>query len=151
MFVLHNIEAVKLHGKLSMKQHQTALKAFQTSSRVQRPCVPVLSYVSVVGLNLICTNIIIMVMNSHFPIHLWIQKPYPIQNTTWSALNDEQLYGQIYRFPQQKQVHIYHLIILGTPNIFLNNISFGKGQMHAVFVSTDPSIHKCFYSTDNFV
>ncbi|KAI9457025.1 P-loop containing nucleoside triphosphate hydrolase protein [Boletus coccyginus] len=55
-------------------------------------------------------------------------------DTTWSALDDEQLRGRIFRYPQQKQVHFYRLIALGTPDVFLNNISFDKGQLHSAFV-----------------
>ncbi|KAI6144170.1 P-loop containing nucleoside triphosphate hydrolase protein, partial [Pisolithus thermaeus] len=55
-------------------------------------------------------------------------------DTTWSALDDEQLRGRIFRYPQKKQVHFYRLIALGTPDVFLNNISFDKGQLHSAFV-----------------
>jgi len=65
-----------------------------------------------------------------------------VQDTTWSALDDEQLRGRIFRYPQQKQVHIYRFIALGTPDVFLNNISFDKGQLHSAFVGCDPEIRE---------
>jgi hypothetical protein len=47
----------------------------------------------------------------------------------WSALSYHQLMEQIWRFPQPKQVHIYHLIGRKSPDAFgstyLNSI-FGK-------------------------
>ncbi|KAF9218171.1 hypothetical protein BS17DRAFT_823391 [Gyrodon lividus] len=56
------------------------------------------------------------------------------KDTTWSALDNEQLHDRIFRFLQLKQVH---LITLGTPDIFLNNMSFDKGQLHATFIGVD--------------
>jgi hypothetical protein len=73
-----------------------------------------------------------------------------LQDTLWSALDDEQLRGRIYRFPQQKQVHFYRLVARGTPDIFLNNIAFDKGMLHQAFVGLDDNacayIHSLLHS-----
>ena len=62
----------------------------------------------------------------------------------WSVLNDEQLRGHIFCCPQQKQVHFYCLITLHTPDIYLNNISFNKGQLHMVFIKAGSLICMLF-------
>jgi SNF2 family DNA or RNA helicase len=55
----------------------------------------------------------------------------------WSALDDEQLRGRIYRFPQQKIVRFYRLVARGTPDVFLNNLAFDKGMLHNAFIGID--------------
>jgi hypothetical protein len=57
-------------------------------------------------------------------------------------MDDEQLRGRIYRYPQQKQVHIYRLIAQGTPDVFLNTLAFTKGHMQQAFV--EPRLDKEF-------
>ncbi|KAF8422282.1 P-loop containing nucleoside triphosphate hydrolase protein [Boletus edulis BED1] len=108
---LHNVSAAEMHGAMSIKQRQAALNSFRKSTRNHGDRVLILSAVGLVGLNLACANIMIMV------------------DTTWSAMDDEQLKGRIFRYPQQKQVHFYRLIALNTPDVFLNNIAFGKARM----------------------
>ncbi|KAI6154544.1 P-loop containing nucleoside triphosphate hydrolase protein [Pisolithus tinctorius] len=63
-------------------------------------------------------------------------------DTLWSALEDEQLRGRIYRYPQQKRVHFYRLVARGTPDVFLNNIAFDKGNLHKAFVGMDDQSRK---------
>ncbi|KAI5984880.1 P-loop containing nucleoside triphosphate hydrolase protein [Pisolithus albus] len=65
-------------------------------------------------------------------------------DTLWSALEDEQLRGRIYRYPQQKEVLFYRLVARGTPDIFLNNIAFDKGNLHKAFVGMDEQTRKYF-------
>lgn len=55
----------------------------------------------------------------------------------WSALDDEQLRGRIYMFPQQKIVRFYRLVARGTPDVFLNNLAFDKGMLHNAFIGID--------------
>ncbi|KAG8213507.1 hypothetical protein J3R82DRAFT_12050 [Butyriboletus roseoflavus] len=126
IFQLYGILATELNGSMSLKKRSEALNAFRTSTTTQGPRVLILSSVGLVGLNLACANIMVLV------------------DTTWSALDDEQLRGRIFRYPQQKQVHIYCLIALGTPDVFLNNISFDKGQLHSAFIGTDPVFREMF-------
>ncbi|KAH0833809.1 P-loop containing nucleoside triphosphate hydrolase protein [Lanmaoa asiatica] len=114
---LYGIKCVESHGKIPVKNRRFALDAFRKSTRDNGPRVLILSNVGMVGLNLACANIMIMV------------------DSTWSALDDEQLRGRIYRFPQQKPVHIYRLIAAHTPDVFLNNLAFAKGHIHDVFVN----------------
>ncbi|KAI6097725.1 P-loop containing nucleoside triphosphate hydrolase protein [Pisolithus croceorrhizus] len=63
-------------------------------------------------------------------------------DTLWSAQEDAQLIGRIWRQPQPKQVHVYRLIARGTPDVFLNNISFDKSIMHQAFVGTGEHLSK---------
>lgn len=69
----------------------------------------------------------------HVKVHVLMSA----QDTLWSALDDEQLRGRIYRYPQKKTVHFYRLVARGTPDVFLNNIAFDKGMLHQAFVGID--------------
>lgn len=51
----------------------------------------------------------------------------------WSAQEDSQLIGRVWRYPQAKQVHVYRLIAWNTPDVFLNRISFDKATMMKAF------------------
>ncbi|KAI6137600.1 P-loop containing nucleoside triphosphate hydrolase protein [Pisolithus tinctorius] len=123
---LYGIAATELNGTMSLKKRQAALDDFRTSTRTKGHRVLIISNVGMVGLNLACANVMVIV------------------DATWSALDDEQLRGRIFRYPQQKQVHIYRLIALGTPDVFLNNISFDKGQLHSAFVGCTDDIRGLF-------
>ena len=70
------------------------------------------------------------------------------QDSTWSALDDEQLRGRVYRFPQPKPVRIYRLIAAHTPDVFLNNLAFAKGHIHDVFVNyqANEDFRKSFFN-----
>ncbi|KAH7919759.1 hypothetical protein BV22DRAFT_1050844 [Leucogyrophana mollusca] len=57
-------------------------------------------------------------------------------DTLWSAQEDAQLKGCVWRQPQKKKVRVYWLIADKTPDVFLNNISFDKGAMLAAFVGS---------------
>ncbi|KIO00764.1 hypothetical protein M404DRAFT_151975 [Pisolithus tinctorius Marx 270] len=122
VLALYDIAAIELNGTMTLKKRQAALDDFRTSTRTTGHRVLIISNVGMVGLNLACANIMVIV------------------DTTWSALDDEQLHGRIFWYPQQKQVHIYRLIALATPDVFLNNISFDKGQLHSTFVGCTDEI-----------
>lgn len=66
-----------------------------------------------------------------------------MQDTLWSALDDRQLLGRIYRFPQPKRVIVYRLIAKKTSDVFLNNIAFDKAAMHEAFTGANDSVSKC--------
>ncbi|KAI6138975.1 P-loop containing nucleoside triphosphate hydrolase protein [Pisolithus tinctorius] len=121
---LHGVKALELHGKLSPAKRKSVLNEFRRSTREAGARVLILSMVGMVGLNLACANIMI------------------IADTLWSALEDEQLRGRIYRYPQQKRVHFYRLVARGTPDVFLNNIAFDKGNLHKAFVGMDDQSRK---------
>ncbi|KAI6116603.1 P-loop containing nucleoside triphosphate hydrolase protein [Pisolithus croceorrhizus] len=116
---LHGIRALELHGKIGPPKRKSVLNEFRSSTRDAGARVLILSQVGMVGLNLACANIMI------------------IADTLWSALEDEQLRGRIYRYPQQKEVLFYRLVARGTPDVFLNNIAFDKGNLHKAFVGMD--------------
>ena len=65
-----------------------------------------------------------------------------MQDTTWSAQEDEQAIGRILRYGQTRDVIIYRLIALGSADIILNNISFSKGMMHQAFVDSSFALSK---------
>ena len=67
----------------------------------------------------------------------------PPQDTLWSAQEDAQLIGRIWRYPQPKLVHVYRLIAGHTPDVFLNNIAFDKSVMLDHFKEAPPVLRKC--------
>ncbi|KAH0830174.1 hypothetical protein J3R83DRAFT_1525 [Lanmaoa asiatica] len=54
----------------------------------------------------------------------------------------------IYRCPKQKTVHFYRLVARGTPDVFLNNITFDKGMLHQAFVGIDSHSLQLFTGND---
>ena len=65
-----------------------------------------------------------------------------LQDTLWSAQDDAQLIGRLWRRLQTKRVHVYRLIALGSPDVFLNNISFDKARIHQAFIDAGPALSK---------
>ncbi|KAJ7934060.1 P-loop containing nucleoside triphosphate hydrolase protein [Mycena leptocephala] len=92
------------------------------------PRIMIISGVGMSGLNLPVANILIMI------------------DTLWSAQEDRQLIGRIWRQPQPKTVLVYRLIAKNTPDVFLNNISFDKLAMHEAFARATPSMQQLFRS-----
>ncbi|KAF5379543.1 hypothetical protein D9615_006663 [Tricholomella constricta] len=121
---LHGIsDIVEVNGNMSTKSRQHALQRFD---KPDGPRVLLMSAVGMTGLNLPIANILIML------------------DTLWSAQEDRQLIGRIWRTPQKKEVHVYRLIANGTPDVFLNHLSFDKSAMHEAFTGSEPSIQRLF-------
>ncbi|KAG2062517.1 hypothetical protein BDR04DRAFT_990074, partial [Suillus decipiens] len=116
---LHGIHALELNGQTPMKKRKEILDKFRSSARPDGARVLILSGVGMVGLNMACANIMV------------------VMDTLWSEQDDRQLRGRIYRHPQAKEVHVYRAIALKTADVFLNNISFSKGAMHEAFIGAD--------------
>lgn len=53
---------------------------------------------------------------------------------------ENQLRGRVDRPPQQKTVHVYHIIAADTQDVFLNNNSFSKGAVQDAFTRSTPNI-----------
>jgi hypothetical protein len=136
---LHGIKAVEIHGKVKPRQRTAILKSFQDSG-VDDARVLVMSNVGTTGLNLQCANI--MVVMVRHPIPSCALSHIFCQDTLWSAQEDNQLIGRIWRFPQSKDVHIYRLIAMNTQDIFLNNISFDKAAIHNAFTGSTPNMRR---------
>lgn len=127
---LHGIHALELNGQTPMKKRKDILDDFRSSVGTKGARVLILSGVGMVGLNLACANIMVVV------------------DTLWSEQDDLQLRGRIYRHPQAKEVHVYRAIALKTADVFLNNISFSKGAMHEAFVGADKEF-RCMFKDDD--
>jgi SNF2 family DNA or RNA helicase len=65
-----------------------------------------------------------------------------MQDSLWSATDEGQLIGRIYRPPQSKTVHIYRIVAADTQDVFLNNISFSKAAILDAFTGATPSLRK---------
>ncbi|KAG1793303.1 P-loop containing nucleoside triphosphate hydrolase protein [Suillus plorans] len=61
-------------------------------------------------------------------------------DSLWSATDEGQLIGRIYRPPQPKMVHIYRIVAADTQDVFLNNISFSKAAVLEAFTGATPSL-----------
>ncbi|KAH9926072.1 P-loop containing nucleoside triphosphate hydrolase protein, partial [Amylocystis lapponica] len=118
---LYGIPHLTLVGNMTPAKRTQALKAFQSGGR-DDPRVLVMSGVGMVGLNIAFANILIII------------------DTLWSAQQDSQLIGRIWRQPQPKLVHVYRLIGRNTSDVFLNNISFDKSVMHDAFMGSSQSM-----------
>lgn len=133
--MLHGIKVVELNGRTPQHKRKSVLEEFRSSTREAGAHVLILSKVGTVGLNLACANIMIIAVSLLFYVQFHVSNY--LKDTLWSALDDEQLRGRIYRYLQQKTVHFYRLIARGTPDVFLNNIAFDKGTFHQAFVGID--------------
>ncbi|KAG2063485.1 hypothetical protein BDR04DRAFT_1037816 [Suillus decipiens] len=61
-------------------------------------------------------------------------------DSLWSATDEGQLIGRIYRPPQPKTVHVYRIVAADTQDVFLNNISFSKAAILDAFTGATPSL-----------
>lgn len=57
-----------------------------------------------------------------------------MQDSTWSQQETNQLLGSIWRYPQQKTVHMYSLVGRECPDVILHQICKLKGMMHEAFI-----------------
>lgn len=69
---------------------------------------------------------------------------HPFQDSIWSALDERQLIGRLWRQPQDKLVHVYRLIAEGTPDVSLNAIATNKGALHDTFAGCSEAMRRCF-------
>jgi SNF2 family DNA or RNA helicase len=136
---IHGISSIEVNGMISPTQRSQAIEKFKNSDR-NGVRVLILSQVGMTGLNLPVANILIMVVRTQY--HLTNHNSAAAQDTLWSAQDDSQLIGRIWRHPQLKVVHVYRLIADKTSDVFLNNISFDKAQMHEAFTGSTPAIRK---------
>ncbi|KAJ3472678.1 hypothetical protein NLI96_g13290 [Meripilus lineatus] len=110
-----------IDGRNSTTSRTQVLRQFRHSDR-DGIRVLIVSNIGITGLNLDCANIIINL------------------DVLWSALEDQQLIGRAWRYPQVKPVRVYRLVGMKTPDVFLNNISFEKGALQDAFVGSTPHL-----------
>ncbi|KIK38068.1 hypothetical protein CY34DRAFT_91603, partial [Suillus luteus UH-Slu-Lm8-n1] len=118
---LNGVQTLQIHGKLSTSTRTDIISQFKSSGR-DGPRVLIMSNIGLTGLNLPCANILIIV------------------DSLWSATDEGQLIGRIYRPPQPKTVHIYRIVAADTQDVFLNNISFSKAAILDAFTGATPSL-----------
>ncbi|KAJ7924760.1 P-loop containing nucleoside triphosphate hydrolase protein, partial [Mycena leptocephala] len=112
---------VTLNGLMTIADRKNAVEQFNDPAG---PRIMIMSGVGMTGLNLPVANILIMI------------------DTLWSAQEDRQLIGRIWRQPQPKTVLVYQLMAKNTPDVSLNNISFDKLAMHEAFARATPSMRE---------
>jgi SNF2 family DNA or RNA helicase len=144
VLTIHGVDCIEVNGTMSPTQRNEAIGKFKTSDR-KGPRVLILSQVGMTGLNLPVANILIMIVCSIcYPTNK-TQLQINAQDTLWSAQDDRQLIGRLWRHPQHKIVHVYRLIADKTSDVFLNNISFDKAQMHDAFTGSTPAMREWNY------
>ncbi|KAG1838807.1 P-loop containing nucleoside triphosphate hydrolase protein [Suillus subalutaceus] len=119
VLALYGIQTLQIYGKLSMSTRTDIIAEFKNSGR-DGARVLIISNVGLTGLNLPCANILIIV------------------DSLWSATDEGQLIGRIYRPPQQKTVHIYRIVAADTQDVFLNNMAFSKAAILEAFTGATP-------------
>ncbi|KAG1763002.1 P-loop containing nucleoside triphosphate hydrolase protein [Suillus placidus] len=150
---LNSVRTLQMHGKLSMSARTDIISQFKSSGR-DGPRVLIMSNIGLTGLNLPCANILIIVVSIRFSSTLppipWLFFPMlmQLQDSLWSATDEGQLIGRIYRPPQPKTVHIYRIVAADTQDVFLNNISFSKAAILDAFTGATPSLRSLFNDDD---
>ena len=118
---------------MTLSQRKAVIEEFRQSG-LDGPRVLLMSPVGIVGLNLDCANILIMIVSALNSCLNTVIDSNIFKDSCWSAQEDHQLIGRLWRWPQSKDVIVYRLIVLDTPDVFLNNLSFDKGAMLSQFV-----------------
>ncbi|KAL7280993.1 hypothetical protein ACG7TL_004295 [Trametes sanguinea] len=105
---LLDLEHITLHGGLPAHVRTERLRQFREGSTP----IMLMSNVGTTGLNIAFANILIIVDN------------------LWSAQENEQLVGRLWRHPQKKTVIRYQIIADNTSDVFIASVSSDKGLMH---------------------
>ncbi|EPS92475.1 hypothetical protein FOMPIDRAFT_1137725, partial [Fomitopsis schrenkii] len=126
LFKAYGIEFELLNGQQSEAHRAAAIERFKRSGR-EGPRVLLMSSVGTIGLNLTFAHIIIFL------------------DTLWSAQEDSQTIGRVWRKGQTRRVIVYRPIVLGTSDVFLNSLAFSKELMHLAFVNAPRGVRKCLF------
>ena len=136
----HGIESVMLTGDTKAPERTKTLATFRKSTTIN---VILVSSVAIAGLDLwFCRVLVIMVSVGGTYINMDVMVNYIIQDCLWSAAEDAQLKGRLARLMQLQWVLVYRIIARDTPDVFLNNISFGKARMLAEFTKTSAEMRE---------
>jgi hypothetical protein len=127
-----------IDGKVLLAKRAEIFRDFRWS---KKPEVLLLSQVGLTGLNLDCANILVILVSINIITQHLINFA---QNVLWSGLDNCQLVGRLHRQPQEKQVYVYQLLSMCTPDMILSRISVGKQQLHKNLMRSELEISKCF-------
>ena len=98
------------------------------------------------GLNLDCANFMIIMVSLFDRYFKWLMVTFCLlQDALWSGLEENQLVGRIYRQPQLKQVFVYKLIALRTPDSIIDSISNTKRELHEALMEKELQLGKSDY------
>jgi SNF2 family DNA or RNA helicase len=101
----------------------------------------ILSNVGMVGLNLACANILIMVV-SNITYFRPIQSLIVPQDSLWSAMEEAQLIGRLHRYPQKRDIVVYRLLACDTFDVWLHQVSATKGSFLEWLAGAPPGMSK---------
>jgi hypothetical protein len=125
-------------GKVLPAKRAEILRDFRRS---KKPEVLLLSQVGLTGLNLDCANILVILVSTEVVGQRYVNS---VQDVLWSGLDDRQLVGRLHRQPQEKQVYVYRLLSMRTPDMILSRISVGKQRLHENLMRSELEISMCF-------
>ncbi|EMD33391.1 hypothetical protein CERSUDRAFT_98506 [Gelatoporia subvermispora B] len=126
---VNDIQHVTLTGDTSNQDIYTEILNKFKQARRDEPRVLLMSMVGLVGLNIADANMLI------------------IMDTLWSAQEDTQLVGHMWRHSQPKDIDVYCIDSKDTHDIFLNTISLSKVVIQG-FTGTLSRLRKIFNNND---
>jgi SNF2 family DNA or RNA helicase len=138
---LHGIKAMAIFGKHSPRQRAQTLLKFRESPQSE---VLFMSNVGITGINLDCANIMIILVSSLSILIYTYNDLFMNKDVLWSKQDDMQLVGRVWRNPQAKQVYVYRLIAMDSPDELLSQLSFSKAVMHESFMGSDSGWSRFF-------
>ncbi|KAJ8463834.1 hypothetical protein ONZ45_g17445 [Pleurotus djamor] len=118
IFAMNDIEPYCIHGNLRQDAREKVVQEFVKGTDPRRR-VLIFSGVGAAGLNLSCADVVFLL------------------DACWSQVQIEQIIGRAAHLTQEKPVHVYHLLALGTTDLMMTTLAKEKGDMLDDFFSRE--------------
>jgi superfamily II DNA or RNA helicase len=131
--------------RTSVEERDSVLRAFRKGKDLGGdPCrVLIMTPIGAVGINLADANCLILVVRKHCRSILRKRLMNVSQDQPWSAQDERQAVGRLWRKPQEKQVTVVHLRGLNTTDTVMADGAYGKGELLEVFLKAPGSKGDC--------
>ncbi len=135
---LYGIVPFVLNGSMKIKDRDDKVQKFIHSHDPNRR-VLLFSSVGAAGLNLACADTVILFVScrtlptSPFPFTL-------LKDTVWSQQSVVQIIGRAHRYGQERTVHVYKLLAVGTTDVIMASLARDKDVMLQALVTRTQSI-----------
>lgn len=134
----HGIENIaELHGAMTITAREKSLRRFRTDPDCR---VLLMSTVGITGLNLAVANILCVFVRSERLYYEDRADGIYKQDRLWSWVDMIQLIGRLWRYPQKKEVLVYHFLAKNTTDDIILELSTDKLKMLHSFFSANPVI-----------
>lgn len=127
---LYGIECKAIDGGQGYEVRANIVAAFKASTTCK---VLIISSVGSAGLNLAFCNCVIYIV-CLFSVYFTNLLTTFGQDQTWSAQDERQIDGRVWRQPQDKEVIIYHILADQTSDIMLSTLASTKSDMLDAFL-----------------